>query len=372
MPISRKQARWTRRHFLVLSGAGLSAAALAACSPSAPAAPDVSKEPVSLVFYHYTGSNQEIVPHEVAEQYMKDNPHVQITELTGGAEQFAKRIAGFRTTGDPGVNVGYYNVEESFGGDEAGLWLPLDANRIPNMNDVEKSFWRPNNWGIGWGFAPLGMTYRTDVVSPAPTSWMDLLDPKYKGKVAIADAPLYSFNGFMAVNRILGGTESDPSPGFKAFSDAAKAGQFHSLFPGRGALQQLYADRLISMAAYSKSIVAPWQEQGMPVAYAVPKEGQIGLPLYLQILKGSSPAQVYHSEQIIGRLLSPATLARYCELTSSAPASTKVKLPEKLANDPAYSAEATKKLIPIDWKAYNQTLATWNDRWNREVKANLK
>jgi len=368
----------SRREFLKLTGGGLTALALASCAPgtggaaTGSAAVDYSKTSTSLIFYHYTGSNQEIVPHEVALQYMKDFPNVTVTELSGGAEQFAKRVASFKTTGDPGVNVGYYNVEESSGGDLVGLWLPLNPQRIPNMKDIAPSSTRPDNMGIGWGFSPIGISYRTDKINPAPTSWLDLLDPKYKGHVAIADAPLYSFNGFMAINRVLGGTEKDASPGFKAFSDAAKAGQFHSTFPGRGQLQQLYNEGQVWMAAYTKSIVAPFAEAGMPIGYAVPKEGQIGLPLYLQILKGSSPAQIFHSEEIINRLLSPDILSRYCELTSSAPANTKVKLPAKLANDPAYSAAELAHLIPIDWISYNQALDTWNDRWNREVKANLK
>jgi putative spermidine/putrescine transport system substrate-binding protein len=55
---------------------------------------------------------------------------------------------------------------------------------------------------------------------PAPTSWMDLADPKYKGKVVFQSMPSSSFglHGFLMFNRIQGGNDKNVDPGFNAWA----------------------------------------------------------------------------------------------------------------------------------------------------------
>ncbi|KTT42363.1 spermidine/putrescine ABC transporter substrate-binding protein, partial [Pseudomonas oryzihabitans] len=53
-----------------------------------------------------------------------------------------------------------------------------------------------------------------------PTSWADLADPKYKGKVVFQSlsSSTFGLHGFLMFNRLKGGTEQDVDPGFKAWS----------------------------------------------------------------------------------------------------------------------------------------------------------
>jgi len=384
-PAERK-LELTRRRFLYLAGAGVVGAACAPTAAPSPASPNpttpgaaatvpaYASEPVTLTFFHYAGSNQEIVPKEVIDRYMKDNPHVKVETAQGSnAATFPGIVAAYKTTGKPTANAGYFNPDASTKGDLENIWMNLDLDRIPNAKNIAPGFRRPNNLGIGWGMSPLGIGYRKDRISPAPSSWLDLLDPKYKGRVGLPDAPLaFTFGGMIVVNRILGGTEKDMSRGFKAFSDAAKAGQFHSVFPGNQALKDLMVKGEVNLVGYSYGNLAPWRKEGVPIDYVVPKEGQVAFPLYFQILKGSTPAQVYHSEQIINRLLAPETLARYAELVLIAPANPQVPLPADLAQDPAFAKANIEKAIQIDWTTVAESTTDWLAQWNRDVKANLR
>jgi putative spermidine/putrescine transport system substrate-binding protein len=128
----------------------------------------------------------------------------------------------------------------------------------------------------------------------------------------------------------------------------------------------------IRILGYAYGNVAPWRAEGAPIDYAVPKEGQTAFPLYFQILKGGTPAQVYHSEQLINRLLDPTVLGRYCQLVLTAPTNPKVALPDVLKSDPAFQSGNVANAIQLDWNIVAQQTAAWQEQFNREIKANLK
>jgi putative spermidine/putrescine transport system substrate-binding protein/spermidine/putrescine transport system substrate-binding protein len=98
---------------------------------------------------------------------------------------------------------------------DAGLTQPMDLKRIPSYGDLMQSFRdlkvaRKDSlvFGLPWAFGPNPMIYDTTRIKPAPTSWAQLWDKKYKGKLSLQDdiATLYM------VAQVLGLDDpSDPS-----------------------------------------------------------------------------------------------------------------------------------------------------------------
>jgi spermidine/putrescine-binding protein len=83
---------------------------------------------------------------------------------------------------------------------EAGLAQPLDLARIPSYGDLMQSFRdlkvaRKDSlvFGLPWAFGPNPLIYDTTKVKPAPASWAELWDRKYRGKLSLQDdiATLY-------------------------------------------------------------------------------------------------------------------------------------------------------------------------------------
>ena len=79
----------------------------------------------------------------------------------------------------------------------AKLVQPVDVSKVPEW----KQFWAPfksppvntvagKHYGISLQFGPNTLLYRTDKVSPAPTSWSAIYSSKYKGRVTIPDNPI--------------------------------------------------------------------------------------------------------------------------------------------------------------------------------------
>jgi spermidine/putrescine-binding protein len=80
---------------------------------------------------------------------------------------------------------------------DAGLLEALDYDRLPNSAHYLDRFDRPewNTFGgqtysapFIWGTDP--MMYNARFVKEPPSSWMDVMDPKYKGKVVMVDDTL--------------------------------------------------------------------------------------------------------------------------------------------------------------------------------------
>jgi putative spermidine/putrescine transport system substrate-binding protein len=359
------------------SGSASPAPTSAGATPSAGATTSASAgagSPVSLTFLHFSGSSQEVVPHQVITQFMTDNPAVTVDEMQGATSAtFPGILAAFKATGHPTVQCGYFTGDNVAQGDNNGLWMPLDMSRLPNLAGIPSKYIQPGNLGISWASNLIVIGYRTDKISTAPTSWLDLLDPRFKGRVGMSAAPTsFIYGGVVGINKALGYDESNMSPAFSAIGEAAAAGQFKALFKGNQQLHDLMAQDEVDIAAYAYSNFAPWIAQGLPIATVVPKEGEIAYSEYVEILNGSTPAQVDQCYKLIDKLLSPTNLAAYMALVPVAPTDPNIALPASVASNPVFAPSNVANAIQTDWDAEAQMVSGWTDEWNRQVVANLK
>ena len=77
-----------------------------------------------------------------------------------------------------------------------GLIMPMTVDEVPGLAGLMPAFqtapWKNDDGtynGAPWTWGFSGLTYRTDRV-PAPQSWQDILDPKYKGRVSTVDGAM--------------------------------------------------------------------------------------------------------------------------------------------------------------------------------------
>jgi spermidine/putrescine transport system substrate-binding protein len=95
---------------------------------------------------------------------------------------------------------------------ELDILEPIDEQKLPNLKNLFPFFAsKEGNFfidpdgtrtGVPWTWGSIGITIDTRRVKSMPTSWLDLLEPQFKGKVAIPDDPVGAFtlaahiNGF--------------------------------------------------------------------------------------------------------------------------------------------------------------------------------
>ena len=93
---------------------------------------------------------------------------------------------------------------------------PIDVSKIPDFKNFGPAFKSPPNntvggkhYGVSLQWGPNTLLYNTKKVTPAPTSWSSIYDPKYKGKVTVPDNPIQIADAALYLSR------SQPSLGIK-------------------------------------------------------------------------------------------------------------------------------------------------------------
>lgn len=365
MSIMHRDRSLIDRRSLLRAGAALGGVALA--GGRAAAAPSVK-----ITQFIWTGA-QEPTPRRLAADYMKANPDVQIEIISGtNAATYPKIKASLDINpNEPLVNFGFFNLDATAKGRSANVWLPMDKAAVPNVMNILDPYRQPDEMGAFFCMDVCGLVYNTEKIKTPPTSWSDLFDPKYKGRVTLFDY-YWAGNGLVATARINGGSEDNIEPAMKVYEDAAKAGQFHSLYTSNSQLQQLLVSGEVWIAPYFRGVALPWAAQGAPIGYAVPKEGQVTFPEGFQLVRGSTPAQRKASEELINLSLTPEAVLDYCRTAAVLPLMKNIKLPDDLAKDPSIQPAALAGAINLDYGKIADKTPAWSDMWNKRVKANLK
>jgi spermidine/putrescine transport system substrate-binding protein len=208
------QRRFTRRDFLRGAGAGAGAlglsSLLAACGVSGSAKkPGATSSPVDFSKIYGNGEPAGILNFANWELYIdvdadgKSPTLEKFTEATGIKVNYKEDV----TDVDPflakilpvlqaGQDTGYDMIVITDGGGiepliQLDYLVPLDHSFLPNFAKyaspaVKNPAYDPGNkYSVAWqsGYTIIG--YNEDVVDPPPTSFGDLLDPKWKGKVGM-------------------------------------------------------------------------------------------------------------------------------------------------------------------------------------------
>jgi putative spermidine/putrescine transport system substrate-binding protein len=333
---------------------------------------------VKITEFCWVGSGQDITPFQVRDKYLAKHPNVQLDMLQGtNAEMYPKIVASLQIDpNQPIVNFGFFNVSTLNQGAVDNVWLPFNEKLMPNLKRVLPQYRLPGDRGVYFASSPIGLMYNTDVFKQKgwkpPTSWKDLFDPKFKGRVALWDAPGWSYNGLVATAKLNGGSEQNMEPGFKIYENAAKAGQFQSFFVSANQAQQLLVSGTAWIAPFLFGVMEPWVAQGAPLAYVVPKEGQIAFPFGFAMVKGSTPEQQKAAMQVVDMMLLPRVVQEWCNYTYSVPVVRGVRFAPERQKLAAYQPKNVKNQIRLDWRTLAQKNADWTQEWNMRVKANLR
>lgn len=129
-------------------------------------------------------------------------------------------------------------------------------------------------------FSGMCLIYNTDKVKEKPTSWKDLIDPKFKDKVAIP-GPAYSGGAFTAVGTLVASKDFG-----QAFVEALKANG-GKVLKGNPEVARDVATGEYYLGMTNDSEVLSLKSKGSPVDLVYPKEGAIVLSQPIAILKTS-------------------------------------------------------------------------------------
>lgn len=242
----------------------------------------------------------------------------------------------------------------------------------PAMADLAPGTRMKDDMAIGIDLGMTGLAYNTKMFAekgwPAPTSWMDFADPKFKGKVVFQSASASSFglHAFLMFNRIQGGTEKNVEPGFTKFRDTIGTNVLEFI-PSSAKISEMVQTGDAAIFPLTPTAVATLKDKGIPVEYAQPKEGSVVLMVAQCVIAKNSEPEL--AQKLAAYLLSPEAQSKALAAGNVVPSNTKAK---------AATPEAEKKLsafhgfmktaVNLDWDAINEKRPEWNSRWNKMIE----
>lgn len=225
--------------------------------------------------------------------------------------------------------------------------------------------------GAGVQLGMTGIGYNTKLFAAKgwapPTSWMDFADPKYKGKVVFqsASSSTFGLHGFLAINRILGGSETNVEPGFTKWASTVGPNVVEYI-PNSAKLSEMVQTGEAAIFPLTPTAVGDLKDKGLPVAYASPKEGAVLLLVDVCVVKNNPDPQL--AQKLAQFLLSAPAQTEAAVAGKQIPTNRQATMPADMQKSLGDLDQLVKKVTVVDWDAINARRAQWDSRWNRQIE----
>lgn len=318
----------------------------------------------TLVINSFGGAYEQTHRKAVIDQFEKAN-NVKVQVVTAYSADAMAQLRAQKAAPQ-------YDVIHFSGGQEAiaakeGLLLKFSASDLSNGKDLYP--FAIANLAKGEGavmqVAAMGLIYHADKVKPAPTSWKDVVDPKFKGHLVLTDfSNSYGLLSFLMFNQAMGGTLDNVQPGFDAIKGLMKDAVVISKSPD---IQANFAQNDAWLAPYAQDYAFALRKAGVPARFVQPKEGVAGSLITINAVAGRPNKDL--ALKFIDFSLRAEAQAMWAEDLRYSPVNKATKLSPEVAADVIYGEEAVAKLVAFDPIKVGENRQAWIDQWNRLVSS---
>lgn len=342
-------------------------AALAAAVVVLAGAPGVRSQAVrEVVFLGFGGTHEKNMKERVLPPFERAH-NAKVLYVTGTmAANFARAQA---QKGRPDADVIWDNDLTHVMGKRMGLFEKLDRARVTNLKDVYDVARDPDGVGVMQGFQAEGLEYNAKVFKdkgwPPPTSWRDLWNPAFKGRVGLyAGTNAYTQYLIPMIARLEGGGERQVDGAFARLRELAPSAPTFALAPAE--LDNLLKQGEVWIAYNGSSRVYELQLAGFPVEFAYPKEGALIFGNWFDVLKGAPHGEL--AQDLVNYLIGVEAQALFARHVFFGPINGQVRLDPEVARRVPFGPEQIGKMVKLDFEAMNDGVARWTERWNKEIE----
>jgi putative spermidine/putrescine transport system substrate-binding protein len=307
------------------------------------------------------------------EEFMRDVIVPPFEEMTGATVELAVGLsrdwmANLRAAGrtNPPYDVVIANETWISSGRLENRFAALSEDRVPNLAKVHPALRLEDDIGVLGLLNPLGLAYRTDLVSTPPESWLDLWNEEYRGNVGIYNiansaAPMF----LMLLGLIETGDPKNYDVGFQMIQDLAPFKQ--SDFSGD--MENLLAQGEVHVGILDSPAAARLKLQGLPIEFVIPTEGLFMFEQNMNVTAGSRVEDL--AFEFINYMLDTDVQRTWAENYYVTPANVEVAIEGELAELIPVTADTIDMIHQWDWLWLNAgPREDMVARWNREIRGN--
>ncbi|NKK72827.1 extracellular solute-binding protein [Rhizobium leguminosarum bv. viciae] len=344
----------SRRNFSrLMLGAGL-AAPFHIIRPAAAQEPKKGDELVVGIW----GGAQEKIVKEYVEKPLVEKYGCKVSYVLGGTGD--RRARAYAERGRPSFDVLYLNIYESRQAVKDGV----TQEASPAVKNFEALYPSARKGGYGVAFNPCTVVYDKRKASKPITSWKDIWNPEWKGRIAWPDGlGAEGISALMMTARAWGGTEKD----FDLVVEKVKQLKpFAAIQASQAQLFEMFDQGICDLSVEFGSFTRSYVESRNPnIEIAAPVEGQ-ALAMNVACITQGTKNQKLAEEWINLHLSEPCMLA-YARQIYYSPTVNNIIIPDDLKSKLIVGDEQVAKLVDFDWDLINSSRAKWQARYDREI-----
>jgi len=363
---SSSQTRLVSRCRTIMFGAASAAVILLSSSPLTMADEACTQMQVLLAI---APNHREDVMAYIAPR-LKQKLGVDIVTEAVGSVVMRDQIAA--QGNNPRITIAHWDVPIGIDVCDKGGCAPIDFNRAPNLKALPDWAFSKNAAGqpvvLTAGVVGVGILYNEEELKKhniaPPQSWSDLTRSEYSGRLGIT-APQSSMGtaALVMLAKINGGGETKIEPGF----DATKAIlPKNTVFTWSSEMSNLFQLGDLWLAVNSNNIAPALRAKGLPIYFALPKEGSPTVNTGISLIKGA-PCEAAAYEYLSLYFSDEFQALRMASGTASPLRSSYRLLTPQQQSELGIGPDDLDKFISLDWRAINEARPAWLERWAREM-----
>ncbi len=241
--------------------------------------------------------------------------------------------------------------------------------RIPNLKGIHPSF--RYQFLAGKCHTPYGLAVNTKRIKKPITSWFDLWDPEFAGKVAFPDWIWVGEEVFHAINILSGGDAENVDPGVAKMKELFQKNKAQVINNVEHTKQMLVAEE-VWICPYFGARTDQARDAGAPVEFVMPKEGGLSWIWNTAIIAGRPKESIELSEAFVNDTLDAQKQIAFARLTGYPPTSIEAmkNLPPELKKLEMSQEDLDgigKLARRFDYMAQFAYRDRNRERWNKEV-----
>ncbi|VVP52497.1 hypothetical protein PS874_05319 [Pseudomonas fluorescens] len=311
------------------------------------------------------GTMERLYADKVLPVFEKAN-NVKVVIVPGTSADILAKVQASR--GNPQMHVMFLDDGIMYRAIAMGLCDKLEDSptlaQIPAKGRIKEQ-------AVAVSLGVTGLAYNTRLFKEkgwnAPTSWMDMADPRFKDKLVFQSmaSSTFGLHGFLMFNRIQGGSETDVEPGFKAWPNTVGRNVLEYI-PSSAKISEMLQTDEAALFPLTPTQVTALKLKGMPVEYAQPKEGAVVLNVAECAIANNTQPEL--AQKLAAFLLTPEAQAAALEDGDQIPSNPNTPTTDKTRGQVEAMKQYLTTAIAIDWDQVNEQRPAWNARWNRSIE----
>jgi len=358
-------SRYSRRTFLRSAAlTGLAAgSALAYPRLNDSGVANAASPSLTLSVGSFAGVTVDMLRQHAVPLFRKRYPNVTVNLGVRGAVEEYPKLKAFRNR--PNESGGMWNDTFAALGSKDGLFAKINEEYVPNYKYALKPFQPKTGLGVAFCIQPFGIAYNPKFVKK-PTSWFDLFDSKYSGKVVLISN---FWDMYVMVAYGLGKNEYNLEPAVNEWAKYKKnIGRFVDSFTQ---IEEAIDQGEMWLGPHWGGWATAAQRRGLNIAWAWPKEGATKASALFEVTAGVDAVTSEYTQRFLNEWLSPEVGQAFLSQVGWSPANSQITVPADFANyEGVVTAERLKthKLVTYDYAYVGQHLPQLQQMINERVR----